>query len=96
MAKRGQNPGGGGGPAARVDARGEFCPRPIIMIASAVKGVRNGETVLLLADDPGVESDMEAWRRATGHEIIERRREGEVFTYLVRKREAAAGPAQEG
>ena len=39
---------------------------------------------------------MEAWRRATGHEIIESRREGEVYTCLVRKRDAAAGPAEEG
>ena len=88
MAERGRDP------AVKVDARGEFCPRPIIMISTALKGVQPGQTVLLLADDPGVEGDMEAWRRATGHEIMESRREGEVFTYLVRKREAGGGPAK--
>ena len=83
-------------PDARVDARGQYCPRPVIMVSAAVKGVRPGQTVLLLADDPGVESDMEAWSRATGHEIIESRRTGDVFSYLVRRKGTGNQPAEEG
>lgn len=54
-----------------VDALGELCPVPIIEIAKAIKAVKPGGLVRLLADDPGAERDMLDWAKATRHEIVE-------------------------
>jgi len=68
-----------------VDVRGEFCPKPIIETAKAVKRVEVGEIVLVLSTDRGVESDMPAWCKATGHELLGLATEGEVIQARVRR-----------
>jgi len=39
----------------------------------------------VLATDPGVEPDMEAWAKQTGNELLSVVREGDVFRVLIRK-----------
>lgn len=58
-------------PARVVDVRGEFCPKPIIETAKAVKQVEVGEVVLVLGTDRGIHSDLPAWCKATGHELVD-------------------------
>ena len=68
-----------------VDTCGKFCPVPILEVARAIQEVQPGQTVLILATDPGVESDMAAWCRATRHELVSLTREGKVYRVLVRR-----------
>lgn len=68
-----------------VDATGEFCPVPVIEIARAVKDALCGEVVELRATDPGVESDLPAWCKATRNHWLGLVREGRVFRAFVRK-----------
>ncbi len=71
---------------ARVlDARGMFCPVPIIETAKAVKTMATGEVLLVRGTDPGIESDMPAWCKSTRHELVELRREGAELRAWVRK-----------
>ena len=56
-------------PARVVDVRGEFCPKPIIETAKAVKQVEVGEVVLILGTDRGIHSELPAWCKANGHEL---------------------------
>ena len=76
-----------GGPAPRsVDARGQSCPGPLVTLARALKDVPAGEVVELLATDPGSWSDVPAWARLTGNELLGRERGGDgVFRYRIRK-----------
>lgn len=68
-----------------LDCIGLQCPLPVIKTAQAVKALQAGQVLELLATDPGVEPDMRAWTSRTRNELIEIRKEGDVFHVLVRK-----------
>lgn len=72
-------------PAQVVDCIGLQCPLPVIKTAQAVKSLETGQTLEILATDPGVEPDMRAWTNRTGNELLEIRRDGDVFHVLVRR-----------
>jgi len=63
-----------------------LCPVPIIKISKAVKDLQPGQTLLMLADDPGSKADMIAWAKQTGNDLLEIQQEGKVFKFYVRKK----------
>ena len=71
--------------AQTLDCKGLLCPVPIIKLSKAVKAIQVGEVVEMLATDPGSVPDMDAFGRQTGHEIVSRDQQGDVFRFLVRK-----------
>lgn len=71
-----------------VDATGTYCPVPIIEIARAIQVAPSGASIALAATDPGTESDLQAWCRATRHALVSCGWEGKTFRAVVRK----AGP----
>jgi tRNA 2-thiouridine synthesizing protein A len=62
-----------------------LCPVPILKISKAVKELQKGQTLLMLADDPGAKADMIAWAKQTGNELLGFEEEGKVFKFYVRK-----------
>jgi cysteine desulfurase len=54
-----------------VDSRGRRCPLPILDLAKALPQVEVGRHVTVLADDPAAASDIAAWCRMRGHELVE-------------------------
>lgn len=53
-----------------VDARGTFCPGPITELFKAYREAREGDVLELLATDPAAKSDVQAWAKKTGSELI--------------------------
>ena len=72
--------------AQRVDARGLSCPLPIVRTAIAIKAMRSGELVEVLATDPGSTKDFDAWSRTTGHELVESSAQDGVFRFVLRRK----------
>jgi tRNA 2-thiouridine synthesizing protein A len=70
----------------QVDARGLSCPMPIVKTAQAVKGIVSGQTLEVLATDPGSQKDFAAWAKTTGNEIVEQSADGGVFRFVLRKK----------
>jgi tRNA 2-thiouridine synthesizing protein A len=68
-----------------LDCIGLQCPVPVIKTSKAIKEVPVGEVLELLATDPGVEPDMQAWTRRTGNELIGITKDGDVFHILIRR-----------
>ena len=68
-----------------VDARGLNCPLPIVRTAQAVKAMSAGESVEVLATDPGSVKDFAAWSKSTGNQIVEQSADGGVFRFVMRK-----------
>jgi TusA-related sulfurtransferase len=62
-----------------------LCPMPILKISKAIKEVEIGQTLLLLADDPGAKPDMDTWTRRMGHELIGFEQEGKLMRFLVKR-----------
>lgn len=74
-----------------VDARGTFCPEPLIRTQEAARQLRAGDLLLLVADDAGVEVDIPAWCMSTGNEYLGGVREPARIRLLVRIGRARSG-----
>lgn len=72
-------------PRTVLDARGTLCPMPIVRLQKAVKGVPVGSLIELIATDPGSDPDVKAWGRETGNEIVEAKRTGNEFRFVIRR-----------
>ena len=70
----------------KVDARGLNCPMPIVKTAQAVKVLASGQTVEVLATDPGSVKDFAAWAKSTGNELVEQSVDGGVYRFVMRKK----------
>jgi len=44
-----------------------------------------GNTLEILATDPGSIKDFEAFCRTTGNELVEREDDGKIFRFIIRK-----------
>lgn len=53
-----------------LDARRLLCPLPVIRTQNAAKKLAPGDTLEVTCTDPGAESDIPAWCRINGHEVI--------------------------
>ena len=67
-----------------VDAKGLYCPIPVLRLARALRGRPAGFSARLLATDPVAAEDVEVFCRERGHDLLESHREGNVFSFLVR------------
>jgi len=70
----------------QVDARGLNCPMPIVKTAQAVKALTSGQTLEILATDPGSVKDFAAWSKSTGNELVEQTVDGGVYRFVMRKK----------
>jgi len=67
-----------------LDTKGLNCPLPILKAKKALSGLSTGDTLKVLATDPGAVKDFEAFCRQTGNELLESVENGGVFTFLIK------------
>lgn len=72
-------------PVQTLDVKGAACPIPIVKTARAFKEMEPGQVLEVLATDPGVEPDMQAWTKQTGNELVSIDQQDGVFRVLLRK-----------
>ena len=68
-----------------LDAKGLNCPLPIIKTKKMLKDVPTGETLRVLATDPGSVADFAAFCRTTGNELIESKQDGTTYSFLIKR-----------
>jgi len=68
-----------------LDAKGLNCPLPILRAKKALAGMPAGNTLEILATDPGSIKDFEAFCRTTGNELVERDDDGKLFRFVIKK-----------
>jgi rhodanese-related sulfurtransferase/TusA-related sulfurtransferase len=69
-----------------VDARNFSCPTPVLKSMKALKALKIGQVLEILATDPGSKADIPAWVRSTGNELlIFEERKSKDFRYLVKR-----------
>lgn len=71
-------------PTQILDTSGLNCPLPILKTKKALKGMAAGETLQILATDPGSVADIAAFCKQTGNELIESAEEGGKYRFLVK------------
>ena len=68
-----------------LDARGLNCPLPILKTKKALSGLSSGETLKVIATDPGSVKDMTAFCSQTGHSLLESAEEQGDYTFVIQK-----------
>jgi tRNA 2-thiouridine synthesizing protein A len=68
-----------------LDCQGLLCPMPIIKLSKAIKTIEVGESIEMLATDPGSMPDMEAFQKQTGHKILNSAQQGAVYRFVVQR-----------
>ena len=67
-----------------LDTKGMNCPLPILKAKKALGGLSTGDTLEVLATDPGSVKDFEAFCRQTGNELLESNEDDGVFSFLIK------------
>jgi tRNA 2-thiouridine synthesizing protein A len=57
-------------PTTVVDSRGTMCPGPITDLFRAFRNSNIGDVIELWATDPAAKSDVQAWARRSGNEVV--------------------------
>ena len=68
-----------------LDARGMNCPLPILRTKKALNELGKGETLAIVATDPGSLKDMQAFCKQTGNELVSSSENQGEFEFLIRK-----------
>jgi tRNA 2-thiouridine synthesizing protein A len=68
-----------------LDARGLNCPLPILRAKKALNDMSSGQTLHIVATDPGSVKDFEAFARQTGNALLESNEANGEFTFLLKK-----------
>jgi|TARA_R100000935_G_scaffold4654_1_gene10960 tRNA 2-thiouridine synthesizing protein A len=53
-----------------LDARRLLCPLPVIKTQNKVAELSSGDILTVICTDPGALSDIPAWARIHGHQIV--------------------------
>ena len=57
-------------PTRVIDARGSFCPGPLMELIRAIKESEVGETIAVWSADKGSRIDIPKWVEKAGHRLI--------------------------
>jgi tRNA 2-thiouridine synthesizing protein A len=68
-----------------LDCTGLNCPLPILRLSKAVKNMKTGERLEMIATDPGSVKDVQAWSKQTGNTLVESRQDSEKYKFIVEK-----------
>ena len=68
-----------------LDCSGMLCPMPVVKTSQAIKELKVGQVLKMIATDPGAPPDMEAWSRQTGHELLHSNEEEGIYIFHFRR-----------
>ena len=70
---------------SELDATGLNCPLPILRAKKAIAALEVGQTLRVVATDPGSVKDFEAFCKQTGNELLSSGEEEGKFTFMIKK-----------
>ncbi len=68
-----------------IDARGTFCPGPMMELIRAIRGAGVGEVVAVLSTDSGSKRDIPKWCDKAGQDFLSAERRDGYDRIIVRK-----------
>lgn len=68
-----------------VDARGSFCPGPLMELIKGIKASQVGDIIEVLSSDKGSATDIPEWVTKMKHELVFTKEEEGYFRIAVRK-----------
>jgi tRNA 2-thiouridine synthesizing protein A len=68
-----------------LDARGLNCPLPILRAKKALNEMTSGQTLKIMATDPGSVKDFQAFAKQTGNQLLESGEANGEYSFLLKK-----------
>jgi tRNA 2-thiouridine synthesizing protein A len=68
-----------------IDARGSFCPGPLMELIAGMKQAAVGDELEVLSTDKGSANDIPEWINKVGHAMVSTTEENGVYHVRVRK-----------
>ena len=68
-----------------VDARGSFCPGPLMELIANIKIIGVGDVLELLSSDKGSAQDVPDWAEKVGHELLKNEEVNGVWHIQIRR-----------
>ena len=53
-----------------IDARGSFCPGPLMELIRGIRQAKIGETIEVWSSDQGSRRDIPFWIQKAGHQLV--------------------------
>jgi tRNA 2-thiouridine synthesizing protein A len=69
----------------RIDARGMPCPGPLMALIGAIREGQVGDVIEVLSTDAGSKTDIPAWVRKAGHELVMVVEQDGYAEFVIRK-----------
>ena len=69
-----------------IDTSGLNCPLPILKAKKALTELQSGQTLKVIATDPGSWRDFEAFAKQTGNELLSQEKTDASFIYVLKRR----------
>jgi TusA-related sulfurtransferase len=57
-------------PTRTIDARGSFCPGPLMELIRAIREGQVGDILAVISSDNGSKADIPAWVAKAGHRLV--------------------------
>jgi tRNA 2-thiouridine synthesizing protein A len=67
-----------------LDTSGLDCPLPILKTKKRLASLKPGETLEVIATDPGSAQDFKAFCSATGHTLLESQERDGTFRFVLK------------
>lgn len=67
------------------DARGSFCPGPLMELIRMIKRGEVGEVFAILSSDEGSKKDIPAWANKAGHDYLGSEPAENATRFIIRK-----------
>jgi tRNA 2-thiouridine synthesizing protein A len=68
-----------------IDARGSFCPGPLMELIRGIRQAKVGETVEVWSSDQGSRRDIPFWVQKAGHQLVGLTEEAGFARFVVKK-----------
>ncbi len=68
-----------------IDARGAFCPGPLMELIAKLKLVQIGDEIEVLSSDKGSANDIPEWVKKVHHEMVGVTQRDGYWSIVVRK-----------
>ena len=69
-----------------LDVTGLNCPLPILRAKKALADMESGQTLKIIATDPGSVKDFAAFCKQTGNPLLSSEESTKEFTFVISKR----------
>ncbi len=68
-----------------IDARGSFCPGPLMELIAGMKAAQVGDELEVLSTDKGSATDIPDWIKKVGHDLLSTTEQSGIWHITVRK-----------